>query len=352
MILRPARASRAARMLSTLVGQNGREYKLQKVLQRHPKKPELSVCLALCNSSPFVLKPVSRSIFEHLQELRNEFGSDSRLRIHIDQVETESVVIYEYFKTDLLSLVENYPALPLIARKTILKEVGLALAEMHAKNWIHLDVKPNNVFLNWYVDSSDEFRLEKVVLGDLDCALKLQGEKLLNHRIGNVMWRSPEGQLGRGVGKPSEVFSFALLCLYVITGVQSFYLNFDEVEAEPEMVVLFKLLSTFGPLPDALVKHVNEEKAGQVLTELWQVIIENQVNGDFADWSEDVFPNLDDEAKRLLLRMTNLDPARRAPISDIITDTYWNVKEKSICADSGAGGNLLPESRQVRSRHP
>lgn len=25
------------------------------------------------------------------------------------------------------------------------------------------------------------------------------------------MWRSPEGQLGRGVGKPSQVFSFALL---------------------------------------------------------------------------------------------------------------------------------------------
>jgi hypothetical protein len=29
--------------------------------------------------------------------------------------------------------------------------------------------------------------------------------------MGNVMWRSPEGQLGKGVGKPSEVFSFALL---------------------------------------------------------------------------------------------------------------------------------------------
>ena len=46
--------------------------------------------------------------------------------------------MYEYFKTDLLSLVENYPALPLMARKSILKEIGLALAEMHAKNWIHL----------------------------------------------------------------------------------------------------------------------------------------------------------------------------------------------------------------------
>lgn len=28
---------------------------------------------------------------------------------------------------------------------------------------------------------------------------------------GSVMWRSPEGQLAKGIGKPSEVFSFALL---------------------------------------------------------------------------------------------------------------------------------------------
>ena len=50
-----------------------------------------------------------------------------------------------------------------------------------------------------------------MALSDLDCALKLKGDKLLNHRIGNVMWRSPEGQAGKGIGKPSEVFSFGLM---------------------------------------------------------------------------------------------------------------------------------------------
>ena len=65
--------------------------------------------------------------------------------------------------------------------------------------------------LDAFVNENDIFMLEKVALGDMDCALKLEGEKLLNATIGNVMWRSPEGQLGRGIGKPSEVFSFALL---------------------------------------------------------------------------------------------------------------------------------------------
>jgi serine/threonine protein kinase len=94
-----------------------------------------------------------------------------------------------YFKTDLLALVENSPPLPLTARKKMLKETGNTFAEMHEKNWIHLgtklpacpgfdksfadltiDVKPDNIFLNWYMDSSDEFHLGKVVLGDMDCA--------------------------------------------------------------------------------------------------------------------------------------------------------------------------------------
>ena len=65
--------------------------------------------------------------------------------------------------------------------------------------------------VKWYVDEHDIFRLEDVLLGDIDCALELMEGKPLNALIGSVMWRSPEGQLGKGVGKPSEVFSFALL---------------------------------------------------------------------------------------------------------------------------------------------
>ena len=161
-----------------------------------------------------------------MQEFKDEFGNNPHLRNHVDFNGQMNVLVYQYFKSDLLSLVDNYPPLPIEARKKILKEVGLGLNDMHRKNWIHLgmqllmyhslinffiDIKPNNVFLNWHVDERDQFHLSKVALGDMDCALKLQGDNLLSHRIGNVMWRSPEGQLGKNIGKPSEVFSFALL---------------------------------------------------------------------------------------------------------------------------------------------
>jgi hypothetical protein len=89
-------------------------------------------------------------------------------------------------------------------------------------------------------------------------------------------------------------------------------------------VVLYKLLATFGPLPDALVKHINDDEAGELLQGLWQAVVENEPYEAFEQWSEEKFPNLDNEAKRLILRMTNLAPAKRALMSDIMMDPYWN----------------------------
>jgi len=106
--------------------------------------------------------------------------------------------------------------------------------------------------------------------------------------------------------------------------VQCFHSDFEKLDIEPEPVVLFKLLSAFGPLLNALVKHVNDEEAEALLKGLWQAIAEDESNKAFEQWSEEMFSNLDNEAKRLILRMTNLNPAKRASMSDIIMNPYWN----------------------------
>lgn len=111
--------------------------------------------------------------------------------------------------------------------------------------------------------------------------------------------------------------------------MQSLHFDFAELDTEPEVMILFKLLSTFGPLPDALIKHVDDAKSGELLTDLWQAVRENDANGDFADWTEDGFPNLTDEAKRLILRVTNLNPAKRLTMSEIVKDSYWGESEGS-----------------------
>lgn len=112
-------------------------------------------------------------------------------------------------------------------------------------------------------------------------------------------------------------------CLYVITGAQCFQPDFEKLETEPEPVVLYKLLCVFGPLPDALVKHVNDGEAGELLRALQQGIADQELSDPFEQWSEEVFPNLDCQAKKMILRMTNLDPANRASMRDIMQDPYW-----------------------------
>ncbi|KAL6240886.1 hypothetical protein RBB50_012145 [Rhinocladiella similis] len=326
MLLARASKPKFVRMSSTLVGHSGRVYIRDKILQAHPKNPGLNVYLARWQDKPFVLKSVSQSIFELSQELEHEFGDSLRLRTHIDYNEEERVLVYEYFKDNSLSFVKNNPDLPIKARKFILRELGLGLRDLHTKHWIHLDIKPDNVMLNWKQDENGRFRIERVVLSDLDCALKLKGEKLLDHRIGNVMWRSPEGQVGKGVGKPSEMFSFGLVCLYTITGVETLHPDFEQLRkegTEPEQVILYKLLSMFGPLPPGLITHINDEYWGELLTALSQVVAEEDPSGRFELWEESTFPNLDSEAKRVISRMTNLDPKKRATIDQMLEDPWW-----------------------------
>ena len=76
-----------------------------------------------------------------------------------------------------------------------------------------LDVKPDNILVDWALDEQGKPLVKRAALGDFDIALKLEGGRPLRaeHAVGNVMWRSPEGQTGKGVARPSDVYSFGLV---------------------------------------------------------------------------------------------------------------------------------------------
>lgn len=94
--------------------------------------------LSSCDNRPFVLKPVSQSIFELSKELKREFGNNHRIRTHIDSNEEQNVLVYEYFMGNLLSLVMHNPRLSIEARNHVLRELGLGLKDVHTRDWIHL----------------------------------------------------------------------------------------------------------------------------------------------------------------------------------------------------------------------
>ncbi len=109
--------------------------------------------------------------------------------------------------------------------------------------------------------------------------------------------------------------------------METLHPDFEQLKkegAEPEQVILYKLLSIFGPLPPGLITHVNDEYWGELLTALALVLADEDPTGHFEQWEEKVFPNLDPEVKTVISRMTNLDPKRRATMHQILEDPWWN----------------------------
>ena len=66
-------------------------------------------------------------------------------------------------------------------------------------------MKPDNILVNWTCDQEGNKIASDVVLGDFDIAFNCKSEdgqpRQTPYAIGNAMWRSPEGQTGRGVTK-------------------------------------------------------------------------------------------------------------------------------------------------------
>ncbi|KAI1779539.1 kinase-like domain-containing protein [Hypoxylon cercidicola] len=313
-------------MVSTIVGRSGRVYHQGEVLQRRENE-KLSIFKAVSGNESFVFKRVSKSFYDLSLRLAAEFAGSHRLRMHIDYNEEESILIYPYFKNTLLGLMQEDPDFPPVERKKILRCVGEAIGELHSKDWIHIDVKPDNVLVNWASDKDGNKTVTDAALGDFDIAFKLEGKPLqTRYPIGNAMWRSPEGQTGRGVTKASDIFSFGLVCIYALGGGELLLINnYQElVEAgiSPEQEIVTRHFSYFGLVPEGLLKQVNSEYWSNALKEASRIAeedVKHQPALRFERWGEGLGP----EAQDMFSGMTNPDPVARITIDQVLTHRWW-----------------------------
>lgn len=95
---------------------------------------------------------------------------------------------------------------------------------------------------------------------------------------------------------------------------------------EPELEILSRLITFFGPVPRELVTHLNDKGWCNILMELSEATA-GDPSTRFNQWKEEFFPNLGTETKRVISRMTKLNPAERATMSEILKDPWWSRDE-------------------------
>ncbi|KAE8150251.1 kinase-like protein [Aspergillus avenaceus] len=295
-------------LLSTRhTGLSGRTYTVEHVLQEEVSPPR-QVCRASADGHNFILKYIHPVNFEDLQEVNNRLRNASHVRLAVDTIPDKSMFVFEHFTDHLLTLAQK--DLPLVAIKGILKNALTGLAELHDRDIVHTDIKPDNIFINWR-NLNNEIRIDKVQLGDLEDAAHIPpGCDMIGKQAGNWMWRSPEAHARGPVNKPSDVFSFAIVCICAVYKRIIFAVQESELEegVDPLAIVVERQISYFADEDglNGFLKYLGDNPWVRVFEVTRDRFNQETPREPFAFWN-----GVDDEFKSLVCAMTNFDPGKR-----------------------------------------
>lgn len=162
---------------------------------------------------------------EQQQQLRREAAISIKLQ-HPNIIRTVKFgrdgrtvfIIMEYFPSQNLKLrimdKKNAGKVIKPRLRRIMQQTASALEYMHAQNWVHRDVKPDNVIMN----STGEVRLIDFALAVKKASFfaKMLGRKKLT--AGTRSYMSPEQILGMPLDHRADIFSLGVTIFELVTG--------------------------------------------------------------------------------------------------------------------------------------
>ncbi|KAK2733738.1 hypothetical protein FQN57_001965 [Myotisia sp. PD_48] len=278
-------------------GQSGRTYKVEQVLQEETTFPPRQVYLA-----------------------NKLHGVASHVRLPQDTIPQKSMFVFEYLMGHLLHLAQK--DLPLQVTKKILKDALSGLAELHDLDIVHTDIKADNVFINWKEEGGG-ITIDKVQLGDLeDAAIIPPGSAMIGKQAGNWMWRSPEAHARGPVNKPSDIFSFALVCIYAVHKRVIFAVGDEELDEGVDRlaIVLERQISYFAE-EDSLkefLKYLGDNPWVPIFG-----VIRDGFNKETPRQPFSLWQGVDEDLKSLVCAMTNFDPKKRITAREALGHSWF-----------------------------
>lgn len=106
---------------------------------------------------------------------------------------------------------------------------ALGLADLHDNKYLHLDLKPNNIFLECRVED-DQRSWWRLVISDLGIAREIKKSKATKSSSGTIAFMSPEQFIDEPVTFASDIWGFGTTFYTIMTGRLPFGANgcFDE----------------------------------------------------------------------------------------------------------------------------
>ncbi|KAJ0421741.1 kinase-like domain-containing protein [Aspergillus carlsbadensis] len=290
------------------VGQTGRIYTVHSTIGFSPQN---KLILATSDDGQrFVLKHLEPENLNRYQ-IANDClkDSDSRFRLLKDVIPSESMIVCEHFNTSLYHTIQGQRRLPLDMVKKILKSALNFLAELHDRNVVYGVFGPRHILLDLTKDQG-RVTLNRVQLAhSFDTVYLPRGSNILRREVGPWQWRSPESSVFGPVNKPSDIFSFALLCVFAVRR-KRVLLNHrrvqNHVKSDTQISILKRQMSYFADRKgvEGFVKYLGKEHPLIPMIQLtWDGLLEGNSCQPWKSGLKD-FQNL-------IHAMTNFDPSKR-----------------------------------------
>ncbi|GLA63664.1 hypothetical protein AtubIFM55763_003436 [Aspergillus tubingensis] len=207
--------------------------------------------------------------------------------------------------------------------KYVAKNVLEALQVLHEDGYVHTDIKPSNILVNY---GNEESRFSDVQLADCGGVVPTDSEYAKDGvQTGTSLFRAPEVHLEIPWGTAADIWSFGVTLINLIWGFNFPIFEPDVPEGDElyDVKILVLHHQWFGPFPISY-KEICDQETQESIVRIMSVIPPEKLKP-FRFLRE---REICDADKAFVLRIMKLDPRDRPTAKDLLQDEWFTEKSE------------------------